>query len=163
MVTPIIAVLFGSSFHLVSDPTTAISIVVFSAISHHAEPGTPEFLTLALTLTFLAGVYQLAFGFARLGALVKFVLHTVVIGFTAGAAILIASSQMKHITGIIIPKGEPFLHTWIDIFQGWNSINGYLMLIALVTLFVAMISKNLTPRSPGLLIRMVVGSTLAFF
>ena len=51
MITPIIAALFGSSHHLVSGPTTAISIVVFSAVSHHATPGTPEFLALALTLT----------------------------------------------------------------------------------------------------------------
>jgi len=80
MVTPIIAALFGSSRHLISGPTTAISIVVFAAISRHAEPGTDEFISLALTLTFLAGVYQLAFGLARLGALVNFVSHTVVIG-----------------------------------------------------------------------------------
>jgi len=105
MVTPIIAALFGSSRHLVSGPPPAISIVVFSAISHHAEPGTAEFVMLALTLTFLAGVYQLAFGLARLGALVNFVSHTVVIGFTAGAAILLATSQMKHITAIAVPKG----------------------------------------------------------
>src|SRR5210317_1455920 len=52
MVTPIIAALFGSSRHLVSGPTTAISIVVFASISHHVETGTPEFITLALTLTF---------------------------------------------------------------------------------------------------------------
>ena len=91
MVTPVIAALFGSSRHLISGPTTAISIVVFSAISGHAEPGTPEFVSLALTLTFLAGVYQLAFGLARLGVLVNFVSHTVIIGFTAGAAILIAA------------------------------------------------------------------------
>ena len=163
MVTPIIAALFGSSFHLVSGPTTAISIVVFSAISHHAEPGTPEFLELALTLTFLAGIYQFAFGLARLGALVNFVSHTVVIGFTAGAAILIATSQMKHITGIHVPKGESFIDTWIDIFQNIGSTNIYLVIIALVTLFVAMISKKTMPRSPGLLIGMVAGSLLALF
>ena len=86
MVTPIIAALFGSSFHLVSGPTTAISIVVFSAVSHHAEPGTPEFLSMALTLTFLAGIYQLSFGLARLGSLANFVSHTVVIGFKIGRA-----------------------------------------------------------------------------
>ena len=56
MVTPIIAALFGSSRHLVSGPTTAISIVVFTSVSHHAEVGTPEFITFALMLTFLAGV-----------------------------------------------------------------------------------------------------------
>ncbi len=163
MVTPIIAALFGSSFHLVSGPTTAISIVVFSAISHHAEPGTPEFLSMALTLTFLAGVYQLAFGFARLGALVNFVSHTVVIGFTAGAAILIATSQMKHITGIFVPKGESFLHTWADLFQDIGNINGYLIVIALATLATAILSKKLLPKLPNLLIGMVVGSVIALF
>jgi len=55
MITPIIAALFGSSFHLISGPTTAISIVVFSAISQYATPGSPEFISLALTLTFLGG------------------------------------------------------------------------------------------------------------
>ena len=161
MVTPVIAALFGSSFHLVSGPTTAISIVVFSAISHHAEPGTPEFLSLALTLTFLAGVYQLAFGLARLGALVNFVSHTVVIGFTAGAAILIATSQMKHITGVFIPKGESFLDTWIDLFSSIGTFNFYLILIALATLITAIVAKKLTPKLPNLLIGMVVGSVLA--
>ncbi len=163
MVTPIIAALFGSSYHLVSGPTTAISIVVFSAISNYATPGTPEFIHLALTLTFLAGVYQFAFGVARLGSLVNFVSHTVVIGFTAGAAILIATSQLKHITGIVVPKGESFLHTWMDLFTNFSNINPYLLLIALVTLFTALMSKKLMPKLPNLLIGMIIGSVLALY
>jgi SulP family sulfate permease len=163
MITPIIAALFGSSFHLVSGPTTAISIVVFSAISNHAEPGSAEFVSLALTLTFLAGVYQLAFGIARLGVLVNFVSHTVVIGFTAGAAILIATSQMKHLMGIEVPKGESFLHTWIDLFQGLGSTNLYLVIIGLSTLIVAILVKKILPEIPNLLIGMIVGSILAVF
>lgn len=163
MVTPIVAALFGSSRHLVSGPTTAISIVIFSAVSHHAETGTPEFITLALTLTFLAGVYQLAFGVARLGALVNFVSHTVVIGFTAGAAILIATSQIKHVTALAIPKGESFMHTWFDVFQGVNDINLFVLLIAITTLIAAIISKKLAPNLPYLLIGMIVGSVLAVF
>ena len=163
MVTPIVAALFGSSLHLVSGPTTAISIVVFSAISHHAQPGTPEFISLTLTLTFLAGVYQFAFGLARLGSLVNFVSHTVVIGFTAGAAILIATSQMKHILGIDIPKGESFLHTWYDIYVGAGSINPYLVTVAVVTLVTALLVKRLSRRMPNLLIGMVAGSLLAIF
>ncbi len=161
MVTPIVAALFGSSYHLVSGPTTAISIVVFSAISHHAEPGSAEFISLTLTLTFLAGVYQLAFGLARLGALVNFVSHTVVIGFTAGAAILIATSQMKHISGIEVPKGESFMHTWMDLYQGIGELNLYLVGIAVVTLITALAIKFFSPRSPNLLVGMVVGSLLA--
>lgn len=162
MVTPIIAALFGSSFHLVSGPTTAISIVVFSAISSHAEPGTAEFVSLAITMTFLAGVYQLAFGLARLGVLVNFVSHTVVIGFTAGAAILIATSQLKHVTGIFVPKGESFLHTWVDLYVGIDQFSIALFMIALATLLTALISKKVFPKLPNLLIGMVVGSLLAF-
>lgn len=161
MVTPIVAALFGSSFHLVSGPTTAISIVVFSAISHHAEPGTPEFISLALTLTLLAGIYQLAFGLARLGKLVNFVSHTVVIGFTAGAAILIASSQMKHVLGIQIPKGESFLHLWVDVFTGLDQINLAIVGVALGTIAVAVLSKRIFPKLPNLLLGMLVGSLIA--
>jgi len=161
MVTPIVAALFGSSRHLVSGPTTAISIVVFSAISHHATPGTTEFVTLALTLTFIAGVYQLGFGLARLGSLVNFVSHTVVIGFTAGAAILIATSQMKHITAITIAKGESFLHTWADLFQGMADIDLVVFSIALVTLLIAIAARKIMPRSPYLLAGMIAGSVMA--
>ncbi|KPK10189.1 MAG: sulfate permease [Acidithiobacillales bacterium SG8_45] len=161
MVTPIIAALFGSSYHLISGPTTAISIVVFTAISHHAQPGSPEFISMALTLTFLAGVYQFAFGLARLGTLVNFVSHTVVIGFTAGAAILIVTSQMKHILGLQVTKGVSFLHTWGMVVSDIGNANLALVGIAAVTLASAIIFKKLMPKSPNLLLGMVVGSLAA--
>ncbi len=163
MVTPIIAALFGSSLHLISGPTTAISIVVFSAISNHADPGTPEFISLALTLTFLAGVYQLAFGLARLGTLVNFVSHTVVIGFTAGAAILIATSQMKNILGIFIPKGESFFHTWVGLWRGLGDTNVFVLTIAVCTLVSVILVTRFSPKIPNLLIGLIVGSVVAYF
>ncbi len=161
MVTPIVAALFGSSRHLISGPTTAISIVIFSAISNHAEPGTPEFISMALTMTFLAGVYQLAFGLARLGALVNFVSHTVIIGFTAGAAILIVTSQAKSVLGLTIPKGESFLHTWFGIGQHLGSTNVYALIIAAITLVSVLGIKRYYPKIPNLLMGLVIGSLVA--
>jgi len=111
MITPVVAALFGSSLHLISGPTTAISLVIFSTVSNHAQVGSPEFISFALTITFMAGVYQLVLGLARLGLVVSFVSHSVVVGFTVGAAILIATSQMRNILGVDVPKGESFLHT----------------------------------------------------
>ncbi|MCP5410034.1 MAG: SulP family inorganic anion transporter [Chromatiaceae bacterium] len=163
MITPIVAALFGSSLHLISGPTTAISIVIFSSISHHADPGTPEFISLALTITFLAGVYQLVFGLARLGKLVNFVSHTVVIGFTAGAAILIATSQMKNVLGLALPKGDTFFHTWVVIWHQFSETNLYVLTIALCTLLTALVLKKKFPNLPDLLIGMVVGSILAYW
>jgi len=161
IVTPIIAALFGSSWHLVSGPTTAISIVVFSTISHHVEPGSPEFVTLALTLTFLAGVYQFAFGLARLGKLVNFVSHSVVIGFTAGAAILIATSQMKNVLGIEVARGGSFFDAWMQVFASGGLANGYAAVIAATTLALALTLKAIFPRLPNLLLAMVGGSLLS--
>ena len=163
MVVPIIAALFGSSFHLVSGPTTAISIVVFAAVSKYAEPGTQEFVSLALTLTFLAGVYQLVFGLAKFGLLINFVSHNVVMGFTAGAALLIASSQIPYIVGIDIARGEDFIHTWFDIYWGVGEFNIYLLIVGLGTLMSAILVKILRPKYPNLLIGMLVGGVLAFY
>jgi len=161
MVPPIIAALFGSSRHLISGPTTAISIVVFATVSKFAEPGSAKFIGMALSLTFLAGVYQLALGLARMGALVNFVSHSVVVGFTAGAAILIATSQLKHFLGIEIPAGESFVHIWQDIFNQLADINPYVTAIAVVTLETGILFMKYKPQWPGLLIAMIIGSLLA--
>ncbi|MGB0749998.1 MAG: SulP family inorganic anion transporter [Magnetospiraceae bacterium] len=158
MVTPIVAALFGSSMHLISGPTTSISIVVFAVISQHAQPGTPDFVAMALTLTLLAGVYQLALGIARLGILVNFVSHTVVIGFTAGAAILIATSQMKNFLGVYVPAGESFLHTWYKLFLELDHVNPYVLAVAASTLIMAIVIKKLRPKWPHLLIALIGGA-----
>lgn len=163
MVTPIVAALFGSSLHLISGPTTAISIVIFSTVSHHAAPGSDEFVKIALTMTFLAGVYQFTFGLVRLGALVNFVSHTVVIGFTAGAAILIVTSQMKHVLGVYVPRGESFLHTWMDLWQSISLINIYALMVALISLAVAIAIKLRWRTAPNLLVAMIVGGGLAYW
>jgi len=163
MVVPIIAALFGSSFHLISGPTTAISIVVFAAVSKYAVPGSEEFVAMVLTLTFLAGVYQLVFGLAKFGLLVNFVSHNVVTGFTAGAALLIASSQIPHILGIDVIRGGSFIETWINLYSGFGEFNVYLLIVGLSTLGTAILIKLIKPQLPNLLTGMFVGGFLAFY
>jgi SulP family sulfate permease len=163
MITPIIAALFGSSWHLISGPTTAISIVVFSTVSQYAEPGTNEFVQIALIVTFLAGTFQLIMGLARMGTLVNFVSHTVVIGFTAGAALLIASSQFKHILGITIPKGSSFFDLCVSIYNGLPQTNYYALFIGLLALTTAIVLRKIWPRSPALLIALILGSLVSRF
>lgn len=162
IIPPIVAALFGSSLHLISGPTTAISIVVFSTISPYAEAGTEEFIGLVLTLTFLAGVAQLVLGLARMGVIVNFISHTVVIGFTAGAAILITTSQMKNCLGLFIPQGASFANTWLAIFKSTAFINPYSLSIALVALATVVVLKKWKPAWPGLLLAMITGSLLSF-
>ncbi len=161
MVPAVVAALWGSSWHLVSGPTTAISIVVFASISPLAEPGSPQFIGLVLTLTFLAGLIQLAMGLARLGTLVNFISHTVIIGFTAGAAILIASSQIKNFFGLDIPRGAHFHEVLIHFGTHLVDVNPWVLAVSLITLVSGVLSKRYLPRLPYMIVAMVVGSFAA--
>jgi SulP family sulfate permease len=161
MMPAIVAALFGSSWHLVSGPTTAISIAVFASVSPYAQPGSPEFIGLVLTLTFLTGLFQLALGLARMGVLVNFISHTVVIGFTAGAALLIAGSQIKNFFGIDIPRGTPFFNTLELFVQQIDSINPYVLSVSLVTLIVGILIKRYIPKLPYMIVALVAGSVFA--
>jgi SulP family sulfate permease len=161
MVPAVIGALFGSSWHLVSGPTTAISIAVFAALSHSAEPGSAQYIQLVLTLTFLVGVFQLVLGLARMGALVNFISHSVVIGFTAGAAILIAASQVKNFFGIAIPRGTPFYEIVHQLVVQFADSNPWVLTVSLVTLATGILTKRYVKKIPYMIAAMIVGSLLA--
>jgi SulP family sulfate permease len=160
IVPAIIAALFGSSWHLVSGPTTAASIVLFSILSTYAEPGSVPYVQLAFTLTFMVGLIELSLGIARLGALVNFISHSVVIGFTAGAAILIATNQVKNFFGLPIPRGTSFIETWSTLFTHLNQIGPYVTAISLTTLLIGIVVRRFLPRWPYMIIAMLGGSVL---
>ncbi len=162
MLPAIIAALFGSSWHLVSGPTTAISIAVFAAISPFAEPGSPEFISMVLTLTFMTGLFQLILGLARMGVLVNFISHTVVIGFTAGAALLIAASQVKNFLGLDIPRGTPFHLVIQQAISQAGDINPYVTFVGAATLVIGIISKRYISKLPYMIVAMVLGSVVAW-
>ncbi|MCP4459150.1 MAG: SulP family inorganic anion transporter, partial [Cytophagales bacterium] len=163
MILPIVAALFGSSKHLISGPTTAISIVVFSAVSPYTTQGTPEFVQIAIVVTLVAGLIQLALGLARLGALVNFVSHSVIIGFTAGAALLIGASQLKHLLGIEVSNGASFGQTLWQLGSGISQTNMYVLTVGLVTLIFAIIIKRLYKPAPNMFLAMIIGSIVAYY
>lgn len=156
IVPVIVAALFGSSHHLVSGPTTAISIILFATVSALAPPASPEYIAYALTITFLAGIFQLSLGIARLGTLVNFVSHTVVVGFTAGAAILIITNQMHALLGIPAPQKHSFVHIWGDLIQAFPSANPYAAALAAESFLAAFFLRLISPRIPNLLIALVI-------
>lgn len=166
MITPIVAALFGSSYHLISGPTTTSSIVVFAVISKFAHPESEieTFISLAIVLSFMAGVIKLVMGLAKMGKLVNFVSNSVVIGFAAGAGILIAFKQLKHVFGINVPLGSSFYHIIKYIFEHIQETNLYVLTVALGTLLMAFIIKKIKYISRlYMLIAMVLGSIFAVF
>jgi sulfate permease, SulP family len=162
MVPAVIAALWGSSRHLVSGPTNAISLVVFATMAPLAEPGSAQYVSLVLTLTFLVGLMQLAMGLARLGVLVNFISHTVVVGFTAGVALLIVASQLRNFFGVAIPTGASFIQK-LHAFAGEAAtIEPYTVLVAMATLGAGIAARRWLPRLPYMIVAMVVGAALAY-
>lgn len=161
MVPAIIAALFGSSNHLVSGPTTAASVVMFASLSTYAIPGSMEYVSLALTLTFMVGVIELAFGFARLGTLVNFISHSVVVGFTAGAAILIAAKQLSNFFGVEIVGGGHLMAVLQQFIQHIGDINPWVTSVALVTLVSGIAARRWLPKVPYMIVAMLAGSVVA--
>lgn len=157
MVPAIIAALFGSSWHLVSGPTTAASIVMFSVLSQHAVPGSTHYIQLALTLTIMVGLIQLSMGLIRFGAIVNFISHSVVVGFTAGAAILIMASQLKHFLGLTLPRASDLPQTIYAIVSHWHDINIYAATTGLVTILAGLLVKRFSPQFPYIIVSMLAG------
>ncbi|MDP3478180.1 MAG: SulP family inorganic anion transporter [Desulfoprunum sp.] len=157
MVPAVIAALFGSSWHLVSGPTTAASIVMYSALSEHAAPGSAHYIQLALTLTMMVGLIQLSMGLVRFGVIVNFISHSVVVGFTAGAAILIMASQLKHSLGLTLPRTADLPQTLYAVFSHWQDINIYAVATGLTTIMAGLLVKRFRPKFPYIVVSMLVG------
>ncbi len=162
MVIPILAALFGSSHHVISGPNTAISLVVFAALTQlDAEPFTPDFIAKALTITLIAGMMQLALGLTRMGGLINFVSHVVLLGFTSGAAILIMQSQIVHFLGLSISSGNSFVQAMREIGLNLQNTNPLALSVGVFTLLLALFSKRFFPKIPNLLVGIVGGSLFA--
>jgi len=161
MITNVIAALFGASMVMVSGPTTAISALVFATLSGHAEPGSARYVELALTLTLLVGVFQIVAGLARLGGLISFVSHSVIVAFTAAAAVLIGISQLAGVLGVSIDEGGNLLQRLSRLIAAAPGINPLAVLIATASLATVAVLGALAPRAPGFLIALMVGAGLA--
>ncbi len=134
----IVAALAGASRTMVSGPTNATSLALAAMLAPLAVAGTPAYLTLALAVTFGVGLLQIMLGALRLGSLTNFVSPSVMLGFTTGAAVLIAS----HATG--------------DLVAGWPAA-----VVGAVTLGVALGTRRWFGAGQNLLLALVVGGLLA--
>lgn len=162
MITPIVAAIFGSSMVMISGPTTAISAVVFNALYLKHDPGSPEFIESALILTLLVGAFQLALGLAKLGRLVTFVSHSVLVGFTAAAAVLIGISQMGDVLGVVVERGGTVVERAINLVAAVDVVNWRSVAIAGFTLLLVLVFRRISERLPGFLLAMLGGGLLAW-
>ncbi|MYJ51433.1 MAG: SulP family inorganic anion transporter [Gammaproteobacteria bacterium] len=161
IVPAIVAALFGSSWHLISGPTTAASVVMYSSLSVLAIPGSEEYVTLAITLAFMVGIAQFAMALFKMGALVNFISHSVIVGFTAGAALLIAAKQLKVFLGLDFPEQNNVYESLKYLTDHWEAFHPMVVVISIVTIAVTVVFQKKWPQYPGMIAAIVTGSLIA--
>ncbi|MDH0646330.1 SulP family inorganic anion transporter [Pseudomonas sp. GD03858] len=162
IVPVLVACLWGSSWHLICGPTAAISIVLYASISPLAVAGSDDYVTLVLLLTFLGGIFQLLLGLLRFGALVNFVSHSVVLGFTLGAAVVIALGQLPNLLGLDLPSQATALKTVQELAGHVGEVDMPSLVLGLSTLAIGVLLKLWRPRWPSLLISLLLVSLAAW-
>lgn len=158
LTTAIVAGLFisllGGSRVQIGGPTGAFVVVVFNVIATHGYDG----LVLA---TLMAGILLTAAGYMRLGRLIRYIPHPVITGFTAGIALIIASSQIKDFLGLSIADlPADFLPRWAAYARAANTIDPATAGIGLGVLVLIVALRTFAPKVPAYLVVIVLASAL---
>ncbi|MGA0534116.1 SulP family inorganic anion transporter [Hansschlegelia sp. KR7-227] len=158
IVPTIVAATFGSSLHVVSGPTNANSLAIFAAITPLAAAGSPDYIALALAVTIMVGIIQLSVGAFRLGSLTDFLSPSALLGFTSGAATLIACYALPAFLGVTLrnPHG-PFGEVAAIFMRHAAEINPSAAAVAAATLAATLGARAISRRSPFMLIGLAVG------
>lgn len=161
IVPAIVAALFGSSLHTVTGPTNALSLMTFAALVPLAVPGSAEYIRLAATLAFVSGLCMLALGFLRLGLLVNFVSQPVIVGFTAGAGLLILMSQLGVLTGIDVPQRMSSISASWHVLANADRIEPAVLAVGAITIAVGWAVRRWRAGSPNIVVALVAGTAAA--
>lgn len=159
----ILGALWGSSRQLATGPVAIVSLMTAAAVAPLAVPMSEDFVGLVLLLTLLVGVIQFSLGALKLGTIVNFVSHPVILGFMNAAAIIIALSQLDMLLGIPKGRSDFFLK---DI---WEML-GYLPLTHPLTLLMSafalglMLALKKIPflAKPSILIAVVITTLISY-
>ncbi len=156
----VVYALFGTSRQLAVGPVAIVSLLTASALAPLVEEGSAGYLGAAALLALMVGLVHIVLGVGRLGFLVNFLSHSVLVGFTAAAAIIIGFSQAKHMLGISTERTEHFYETVLEVIDNASSTNGTTLTLGVIALATLFLLKKLAPRVPAALV-VVIGSILA--
>jgi SulP family sulfate permease len=141
---------FGGSKVQIGGPTGAFIVIIYGIIQQHG-------LTGLLIATIMAGILLILMGLFKLGNVIKFVPYPVIIGFTAGIAVTIFSTQMNDLFGMGIQDAPAdFIHKWVCYFQHLGDINWWAFTIGIASLLIIIFSTKVSKKIPGSLVAIVL-------
>ena len=154
LIPALLAVLLGSANRLSVGPAALTSVLISATLTGMAEPGSTEWVSLAVWLALLSGGIQLLLGLGHYGWLINLVSAPVMMGFTQAASLLIMASQVPGLLGIKALN-------W-GIFTDFSWLNNWPAWFGLTSLAALLLLRHYKPRWPGIMIVMAAASALAY-
>ena len=158
-----VSALFGSSRQLSTGPVALVALMVASELGQLAS-NEQDYIAYAILLALMVGLFQFGLGVLRLGMLVNFLSHPVVLGFTNAAAIIIGTSQIDKLFGVTVERGgahyERMMRMWDTISTGFHPPTLILGLSAIALLFIL---RRISPQIPNVLIVAVLTTGVSWF
>lgn len=159
LITAIVAGLFisifGGSRVQIGGPTGAFVVIVYGIIEKHGIDG-------MIIATLMAGILLILFGILNLGNLIKYIPKTVTVGFTAGIAVTLFSTQVKDILGLSVSNiPSEFISKWVVYVKNMNTINIWTLILGIISILIIIFTGKVSKKIPGSLVALVVVSLVA--
>jgi len=151
-----VAALWGSSNQLGTGPVAVASLLTASALTPLAAPGSQQFVALAIMLALLVGIVQLALGVFKLGVIVNFLSHPVIVGFTNAAAMIIGLSQVNKLIGVPMGRSESFINDIWGVAKQVGDTHWPTLAMGVVAILIMYGIRKKAPKLPGVLIAVAV-------
>ena len=158
----IVGALWGSSRHLATGPVAMVSLLTGASLAQFAAPGSEGFVALAIALALMVGLLQLALGLLRLGAIVNFLSHPVIVGFTNAAAIIIALSQLNKLLGVPMERTGQFLADVWGVLQRLGETHLPTLAMGVCAMLLMLGLRRLLPAVPAVLAAVVIGTCVSW-
>jgi MFS superfamily sulfate permease-like transporter len=160
---PLLAALFGSSRQLATGPVAIVSLMTSTALAPYATTGSEAFVTYAILLTLIVGIFQFSLGVLRLGLVVNFLSHPVVNGFTNAGALIIATSQLSKMFNVYVDDAEHHYETIYRVIKAAISYTHWETLALGIAAFVIMYGlRYINKRIPYVLVAVVVTTVISW-
>jgi SulP family sulfate permease len=158
----IIAAMWGSSAQLATGPVAVVSLLTASALAPLAATGSERFVALAIMLALLVGLIQLLLGLFKLGVVVNFLSHPVIVGFTNAAAIIIGLSQLNKLLGVSMGRSEHFANDILGVLQQIGELHLPTLLMGGAAFAIMLGLRRFAPKVPGVLVAVGLTTVISF-
>jgi SulP family sulfate permease len=157
-----IAALWGSSAQLATGPVAVVSLLTASALAPLAATGSEQFIALAVLLALMVGLIQLTLGAFKLGVVVSFLSHPVIVGFTNAAAIIIGLSQINKLFGISMGRSDHFLQDVWGALQLIGETHLPTLAMGVAAFAIMLLMKRYTPKLPNVLVAVTLTTLVSW-